>query len=152
MRAVIQRVHSASVIVAGETVGRIDSGLLVYLGVGVGDTPAQARWLAEKTAQLRIFEDDDGKMNLSVQDARGGVLAVPNFTLLADARKGRRPTFVAAARPEEAEPLFEAFIAGLRESGLAAAKGVFGATMTIRSEAAGPVNIVLDAAAGGDGG
>jgi len=150
MRVLIQRVHSAEVAVASRTVGRIDRGLLVYLGIGVGDSIDQAKWLGEKVSQLRIFEDEQGKMNMSVQDARGGVLAIPNFTLLADARKGRRPAFVAAARPEQAEPLFEAFVSAIGASGLTVAKGVFGAEMTIRSDADGPVNIVLDAPTGGD--
>ena len=144
MRVLIQRVRSADVQVAGRSVGRIDRGLLVYVGVKAGDGVEQARWLAEKVAQMRIFEDEGGKMNLSVQDVRGGVLAVPSFTLLADARQGRRPAFDAAARPEAARAMFEQFTAALHEAKLPVAQGVFGAEMLIRSDADGPVNIVLD--------
>ncbi len=144
MRAVIQRVRLASVAVDGETVGRIEQGLLVYIGVATTDGAADADYLAEKVANLRIFPDKQGKMNLSVQDVRGGVLAVPNFTLLADARKGRRPAFVKAAPPEQAEPLQEAFVSGLRDRGCPISRGVFGAHMLIDSLADGPVNIVLD--------
>jgi D-aminoacyl-tRNA deacylase len=144
MRAVIQRVRSAAVTVDDETVGRIDVGLLVYVGVATTDGPADADFLAEKVAHLRIFPDEQGKMNLSVQDVRGGVLAVPNFTLLADARKGRRPAFVKAAPPEQAEPLHEAFISGLRARDCQVSRGVFGAHMLVDSVADGPVNIVLD--------
>jgi D-tyrosyl-tRNA(Tyr) deacylase len=144
MRVLVQRVRYAEVQVSGQTVGRIDHGLLVYLGVADGDGPEQARWLAEKVSQMRIFEDEDGKMNLSVRDARGGVLVVPSFTLLADARQGRRPTFDAAARPEAARALFEQFAAALETTGLAVARGAFGADMSIRSDADGPVNILLD--------
>jgi len=144
MRVVIQRILSASVTVHAEIVGRIGQGLLVYVGVAAGDGPADADYLAEKVANLRIFPDEQGKMNLSVQDVRGGVLAVPNFTLLADARKGRRPAFVKAAPPDQAEPLHEAFISGLRRRGCQVAQGVFGAHMLIDSVAEGPVNIVLD--------
>ncbi|MCJ7544693.1 MAG: D-aminoacyl-tRNA deacylase [Phycisphaerae bacterium] len=145
MRVLVQRVRSAEVQAGGQTVGRIEQGLLVYLGVAEHDTAAQARWLAEKVAEMRIFEDQDQKMNLSVRDVRGGVLAVPSFTLLADARKGRRPTFDAAARPEAARPLFDEFTAALEAAGLPVARGVFGEMMFIRSDADGPVNIILDA-------
>ena len=144
MRAVIQRVRWAEVEVHGSVVGRIEQGLLVYVAVGAEDAEAQAEYLAEKVAHLRIFEDEAGKLNKSVQDVRGGVLAVPNFTLLADARKGRRPAFIGAAPPGRAEPVYEAFVGKLRELGCTTAAGVFGARMTIRSAAAGPVNIVVD--------
>jgi D-tyrosyl-tRNA(Tyr) deacylase len=144
MRAVIQRVRRADVAVNDAVIGAIDGGLLVYLGVGHDDGEKQSRELARKVAELRIFPDEEGKMNLSVQDVRGGVLAVPNFTLLADARKGRRPAFVDAAAPDHAEPLFEVFAAALAENGCKVATGRFGAHMIIRSEADGPVNIVLD--------
>ncbi len=144
MRVLVQRVRLTEVQVDGQTVGRIDHGLLVYLGVSEGDGPEQARWLAEKVSQLRIFEDEAGKMNLSVRDARGGVLVVPSFTLLADAQKGRRPAFIAAARPEAAQGLFEQFVAALEATGLVVARGIFGASMSIRSDADGPVNILLD--------
>ncbi len=144
MRVLVQRVRSAEVQVDGQTVAEIERGLLLYLGVAAGDGPDQARWLAEKVAEMRIFEDEAGKMNLSVRDVRGGVLAVPSFTVLADARKGRRPSFDAAARPEAARSLFDAFAAALEGAGLTVARGVFGATMLIRSDADGPVNIILD--------
>jgi D-tyrosyl-tRNA(Tyr) deacylase len=129
---------------APQVVGRIDAGLLVYVGVAPTDTPADAEKLADKLAHLRILEDADGKMNRSVRDVGGGILAVPNFTLLADARKGRRPAFDGAARPESAEPLFDAFLDALRGQGCTVASGQFGAHMTIRSDAAGPVNLVVE--------
>lgn len=144
MRALIQRVHSASVEVEGQVIGRIDHGLLVYLGVGLEDGQADANYLAEKVAHLRIFQDDAGKMNLSVGDTHGSVLVVPNFTLMADARKGRRPAFVGAAGPDVAIPLYERFIAAIASAGLPVERGRFGASMKVHSEAAGPVNIVLD--------
>lgn len=144
MRAVIQRVAWAQVEVEGRIVGGIEKGLLVYVGVATDDSGEDARWLAGKVANLRIFEDDQGKLNLSVQDARGGVLAVPNFTLLADARRGRRPALVGAAPGEQAEPIHQAFLAALRQQGLEVAGGVFGARMIVRSENVGPVNIVLE--------
>jgi D-tyrosyl-tRNA(Tyr) deacylase len=144
MRAVIQRVSNAQVQVGDKVVARIGHGLLVYVGVAVGDQQRDAKRLAEKIAELRIFEDENGKLNISARDAGGGVLAVPNFTVLADARKGRRPAFVNAARGEEAEKLFETFVEGLRGSGCDVASGVFGATMAIQSTADGPVNIILD--------
>ncbi|MFA6135041.1 MAG: D-aminoacyl-tRNA deacylase [Phycisphaerae bacterium] len=146
MRALIQRVAWAEVEVDGGIVGRIKQGLLVYVGVGPDDQAAQARWLAGKIADMRIFEDDQGKMNLAVQDIRGGILAVSNFTLLADARKGRRPSFVAAARPEPAQELFDIFVREVAQRGVPVSTGLFGAHMDIRSQADGPVNIVLDAA------
>ena len=144
MKAVVQRVRSAEVQVDGEVVGRIDRGLLVYVGVGCHDAADDAERLADKVVNLRIFEDDAEKLNRSVQDVRGGVLAIPNFTLLADARKGRRPSFVGAAAPEAAAPVFQAFVAALKRSGCPVAAGVFGATMLIRSDADGPVNILLE--------
>ncbi len=144
MRAVVQRVAWAEVEVDGRIVGRIEKGLLVYAGVAVGDGDAQACWLAEKVANLRIFTDEAGKLNLSVSDLGGGVLAISNFTVLADARKGRRPAFVAAAGADEAQPVHEAFLAALRGRDIGVATGVFGAKMAIRSEAAGPVNVVID--------
>ena len=144
MRALVQRVDWAEVEVQGRRVGRIERGLLVYVGVGREDAAVDAEWLAEKVAGLRIFQDEEGKLNRSVQDVRGDVLAVPNFTLLADARKGRRPAFAAAAGFEEARGLHEAFVAALRARGVCVETGVFGATMAVRSQAAGPVNIVID--------
>jgi D-tyrosyl-tRNA(Tyr) deacylase len=144
MRALAQRVHWAEVEVDGQIVGRIENGLLVYVGVAVGDGVPDARKLAEKIAHLRIFEDDADKLNRSVRDVRGGVLAVSNFTLMADTRKGRRPAFVAAAPPEEAERLYEAFADALAARGCRVARGVFRAKMTVRSAAAGPVNVLVE--------
>ena len=145
MKAVVQRVRWAEVEVDGRVVGRVERGLLVYAGVAAGDTAQEAARLADKVANLRIFEDEGGKLNRSVQDVMGAsVLAISNFTLLADARKGRRPAFVGAASIEAAGPVFEAFVAALRASGLTVQQGLFGATMHIRSEADGPVNILLD--------
>ena len=150
MRALVQRVSSAQVQADGKVTGRIGRGVLVYLGIGSADRSASAEKLAEKVAHLRIFQDEQGKLNLSVRDVRGGVLAVPNFTLLADARKGRRPAFSGAAAAQLAQPLYEAFTAALQREGLQVAKGVFGAEMMIRSEAAGPVNIIVDIPPGGE--
>jgi len=150
MKAVLQRVRWAEVQAAGRTVGQIEQGLLVYVGIGADDGPDDAQRLAQKVAALRIFEDDDGKLNRSVQDVRGGVLAIPNFTLMADARKGRRPAFVDAARPEQAKPLYDAFLAALRGAGVPVANGAFGARMLIRSAADGPVNIILDTRLGNE--
>jgi len=147
MRALVQRVAWAEVEADGRLVGRIEKGLLVYVAVGVGDTAEDADWLAEKIAGLRIFEDQQGRLNIAVRDARGGVLAVSNFTLLADARKGRRPAFVAAAGFEQARPVHEAFVAGLRRRDVPVETGVFGAKMAVRSQAAGPVNVVIDSPA-----
>ena len=147
MKAVLQRVRWAEVEVDARVVGRIEVGLLVYLGVAAGDTLDEVTWLAGKVANIRIFGDEQGKMNRSVRDVRGGVLAVPNFTLLGDARKGRRPSYVAAADPQEAEELYQAFIHELESQGIAVASGIFGAHMIIRSAADGPVNILLESAA-----
>ena len=113
MRAVLQRVRWAEVEADGQVLGHIEQGLVVYLGIALDDRTEDADWLADKIAALRIFEDADGKLNRSVQDVEGAVLAVPNFTLMADARNGRRPAFVDAARPEQAGPLYEAFLAAL---------------------------------------
>lgn len=144
MKAVVQRVRWAEVSVDGKVIGRIERGLLVYVGVAVGDTAEESRRLADKVVALRIFEDDSGKLNRSVQDVRGGVLAIPNFTLLADARKGRRPAFVRAAPPEAARPAFAVLLSSLGAGGMPVAQGAFGASMQIRSEADGPVNIILE--------
>ena len=144
MKAVLQRVAWAEVEVEGKIIGRVERGLLVYVGVAAGDDEPAAVKLAEKVALLRIFEDDGGKLNLSVNDVAGGVLAVPNFTLLADARRGRRPDFLSAARPEQAQPLYEAFLAALRHAGCTVATGRFRAHMDIRSQADGPINILLE--------
>jgi D-tyrosyl-tRNA(Tyr) deacylase len=144
MRAVLQRVSSASVTVGDEVIGRIGNGLVVLLGVEQGDTPEDARALAEKTAHLRIFEDSEGKMNLSVQDSGGAVLAISQFTLLADCRKGRRPGFTRAALPELAEPLYERYVAALGQFGLKVATGRFQADMAVALVNDGPVTMLLD--------
>lgn len=145
MRAIVQRVQWAEVEIGSSVVGRVGRGLLVYAAVAPTDSPVLARALAEKVATLRIFEDIEGKMNLSVQDARGGILAVSNFTLLADARKGRRPAFTGAAPASLAQSLHEAFVEELRTLIAGPVQtGVFGAHMTVRSSLDGPVNVILD--------
>lgn len=145
MRAVIQRVRRASVTVSDETVGEIAVGWLVLLGVGPSDTTKQADWLAEKVANLRAFDDPDGKMNLSVQDVGGSVLVVSQFTLYGDCQKGRRPSFVGAAPPAVAEPLYEAFVSALRLLGVPVATGRFAADMHVELVNDGPVTFVLEA-------
>lgn len=144
MRAVIQRVSHASVTVAGERLSEIGQGLVVLLGVAAGDSAEDAQRLARKTAELRIFSDADGRFNLSLLDVGGEALVVSQFTLLADTRKGRRPSFTGAAPPEEAEPLVEAFAAALREAGIEVGMGRFGARMLVEIHNQGPVTIVLD--------
>ena len=157
MKAVIQRVRNASVTVESSVTGCISWGLLVYLGVAGGDTEKDAEWMAEKVANLRIFDDDAGKMNLSVKDIAAqskkdeaaisgsvGVLAVSQFTLLADARKGRRPYYGDAADPEKAKALYEYFMAKIREQGLVCQAGVFQAMMEVTYTNDGPVTILLD--------
>ena len=146
MRALVQRVSEASVKVEGEIVGRIEAGLLVLLGVGVGDTEEIAAKLAEKVAGLRIFSDADGKFNLSLLDTGGGALVVSQFTLLADTRKGKRPSFLDAAAPELAARLVLHFEKRLREQGVPTAMGVFGAHMEVALVNDGPVTIMLDSA------
>jgi D-tyrosyl-tRNA(Tyr) deacylase len=144
MRIVAQRVASASVAVGGETVGAIGRGLLLLVGVTHDDTEADAKWLADKIAGLRIFEDDAGKMNLSVLDVGGSILSVSQFTLYGDCRKGKRPNFMEAARPEQAEPLYERLNALLREQGLVVETGRFGAMMAVSLVNDGPVTLILD--------
>jgi len=144
LRALVQRVSRASVRVDGQVVGRIGPGLLVLLGVGEGDGEAAAHWLAEKIAHLRIFEDEGGKMNRSLLDTAGSVLAVSQFTLYGDCRKGRRPSFAAAARPERAEPLFHYFVERLRDHGVTVETGRFGARMEVELVNDGPVTLWLD--------
>ena len=145
MRIVLQRVSEASVAVGGERVSEIGPGLLLLVGVATGDGEAQADWLAEKVAGLRIFNDENGKMNLSVRDVEGGVLAVSQFTLLADTRKGKRPSFVNAAPPEVAAPLFDYFCERLRAVGVSPVEtGSFGAMMEVALVNDGPVTIVLE--------
>jgi len=148
MRCVLQRVSRASVTVEGHVTGEIGKGFLVLLGVEEGDGEADMRYLADKVAGLRVFEDANGKMNLSVQDVGGAVLAVSQFTLLGDARHGRRPSFIAAARPETAIPLYEGFCACLRAAGLQVETGVFQAHMDVALVNDGPVTILLDSKKG----
>ncbi len=144
MRAVVQRVSSASVTVEGKVYGEIGPGLLVLLGVSTNDTNADADYLAGKIAGLRIFEDDDGKMNRSVEDAGGAVLAVSQFTLYGDVRRGKRPSFDAAARPECARELHEYFVAEIRRRGLRCETGQFQAMMSVSLVNEGPVTVLLD--------
>ncbi len=144
MRAVIQRVSRASVTVDGEIVGQIGKGLLVLLGVATGDDEAAAEYLADKVAGLRIFEDADGKMNLACADVGGAVLIVSQFTLYGDVRKGKRPSFDRAARPEEANRLYEYFVSRIRASGLKCETGTFQAMMDVELVNDGPVTILLD--------
>lgn len=144
MKAVLQRVSRASVTVSGEVVGQIERGLLVLLGVEHGDTEDKARELADKTAVLRIFDDADGKMNLSLQDMQGSALIVSQFTLLGDCRKGRRPSFIQAAPPEIAERLYETFVAAIGSKGIRVATGKFRTTMQVELVNDGPVTILLD--------
>jgi len=144
MRAVIQRVSHAKVEVEGSAIGQIGPGLLVYLGVGQGDTEKDAEFVADKLVNLRIFADEAGKMNRSVIDIRGGILLISNFTLHGDCRKGRRPSFDAAAEPALAEPLYEKVAALIAASDVPVAKGSFGAYMQVTSLNDGPVTFLLD--------
>jgi len=144
VRAVVQRVSSARVEIDGEVAGSIGRGLLVLLGVGQGDSEKQAHWLADKIAGLRILEDDAGKMNLSVEEVGGSLLVVSQFTLYADCRKGRRPSFTGAAPPEEADRLYQVFVQRLKERGLPVATGVFQAMMQVHLVNDGPVTVVVE--------
>lgn len=144
MRAVVQRVKRARVVVAGEVVGEIGVGFLVLLGITHSDGDVQAAYLARKIAGLRVFEDADGKMNLCLSDVGGAVLAVSQFTLYGDVRKGRRPSFSDAARPEQAEPLYQRFCQLLAAEGVAVAQGVFQAHMQVTLVNDGPVTLWLD--------
>ncbi|MCS6992204.1 MAG: D-aminoacyl-tRNA deacylase [Anaerolineales bacterium] len=144
MRALIQRVRYGKVSVQGQVTAEIGRGLVILLGVGHRDTEAQAAWLAEKTANLRIFEDEGGKMNRSVKDINGQAIVVSQFTLYADAQKGRRPSFTEAAPPEIARPLVERFAALLRAQGVPTGEGVFGAEMLVEIHNDGPVTLWLE--------
>lgn len=147
MRAVIQRVSSATVEVDGQIVGQIGRGLLVYLGVGTGDDDSDAAFMAEKLVNMRIFADDEGKMNRSTLDIAGQILLVSNFTLQGDCRKGRRPGFDGAAEPTIAERLYDKTAQLVAEKGLKVDKGVFGANMQVSSVNDGPVTFILDSLA-----
>ena len=144
MRAVVQRVTRAKVTVADQIVGQIDGGLVVLLGVEQGDSDSDAQQLADKIIQLRIFDDADGKMNLSLAEVHGSLLVVSQFTLLGDCRKGRRPSFIQAAAPELAERLYETFVAAVATQGVPVATGKFRATMQLDLINDGPVTLLLD--------
>lgn len=144
MRAVVQRVHGAAITIDRKETRSIGPGLVVFLGVMAGDTELQAEFLARKVRQLRIFTDDAGKMNLSLEEVGGALLVVSNFTLGSDCKKGRRPSFDRAARPEEAAPLYERFVALERENISCVETGEFGAHMDVTVENDGPVTILLD--------
>lgn len=144
MRCVVQRVSRASVAVDGEVIGEIDQGLMVLIGVHQDDTAQDVRYMAEKIPHLRIFEDDQGKMNRSVLDIGGGLLAVSQFTLYGDARKGRRPDFITAAKPEHANALYEQLVDAWRQTGLTVETGRFRAEMAVELINDGPVTILLD--------
>ncbi len=144
MRAVVQRVVKADVAVEDKITGSIDKGLMVLLGVEEDDEEADAAYLADKIAGLRVFEDDDGKMNLSVKDVGGDLLTVSQFTLFGDCRKGKRPSFIKAARPEKANELYRKFVELCREQGLHVEEGIFQAEMLVRIYNDGPVTILID--------
>ena len=151
MVALVQRVKEASVVVAGETVGAIEAGMLILLGIHVDDTERELDWLARKCANLRIFADEAGLMNRSLTDAGGGALVVSQFTLYGNAEKGNRPSFIASARPEKAEPLYEAFVRRLGEHlGQPVATGVFGAMMDVHLVNDGPVTLWIERAPSGN--
>lgn len=144
MRAVVQRVSKASVTVEGETVGEVSQGLMVLLGVANNDTVADVEYLAEKICELRIFEDEEGKMNRSLKEIGGQMLVVSQFTLLGDCRKGRRPGFTDAAPPEMANSLYEQFVKRVQEQGVTTATGRFRTTMQVSLTNEGPVTMLLD--------
>lgn len=144
MRAVVQRVTQSSVTSEGTLTGEIGKGLMVLLGVGEGDTEADVKYMADKVAGLRIFEDDDDKMNLSVKDVGGDILVVSQFTLYGDVRKGKRPSFTAAAKPDEANRLYQLFCENLRCQGFKVSEGVFQTDMLVKIYNDGPVTILLD--------
>jgi D-tyrosyl-tRNA(Tyr) deacylase len=148
VRAVVSRVAWARVVADGEPTGEIGPGLLVLVGVTHGDTEAEAAWLAAKVAALRVFDDDQGRMNRPLADTGGAALVVSQFTLYGDARKGRRPSYVAAAPPEVAAPLVEAVAKALAGAGVPVASGRFGAHMLVESAGDGPVTVLLDSARG----
>ena len=144
MRVVLQRVSRASVTIAGRVAGAIGPGFCLLVGFTHGDTPAQVDWMAEKIGGLRLFSDADGKMNLGLAEVGGALLVVSQFTLYGDAAKGRRPSFIDAARPETAIPLYDAFVAALRSRGFDVATGEFGAMMQVELVNDGPVTLILE--------
>ncbi len=144
MRAVIQRVRRAKVSVGEKVVGEVGKGMVILLGIGKDDREEDVRYLADKIALLRIFEDEKSKMNLSLLDIKGEVLVVPQFTLYGDTKRGRRPSFIQAAEPEKAEELYEKFINFLRECNLKVASGIFGVKMLLEIHNDGPVTLILD--------
>ncbi|MGI5843774.1 MAG: D-aminoacyl-tRNA deacylase [Candidatus Xenobium sp.] len=144
MRAVVQRVSSARVLVDGQITGQIARGLLVLVAVRQGEEPRDVAWMAEKVLHLRLFEDDSGKMNRSVLEVGGGILAVSQFTLYGDCRRGRRPSYSEAAPPDEAQSFYDEFVRKLRESGLLVQEGVFQAKMDVQLTNDGPVTVLLD--------
>lgn len=144
MRAVVQRVSRAKVTVEGAVVGEIGRGLLVLLGVAPEDTQEHVRWMADKVVGLRIFRDDEGKMNRDVVEVGGSVLVVSQFTLYGDCQKGRRPSFIAAARPEHAIPMYESFLNAIRALGVPVAAGQFGADMSVELVNEGPVTLIVE--------
>jgi len=144
MRAVVQRVKKASVTVDGKIVGSIERGLMVLLGIHEKDTINELLWMAEKIVKLRIFEDEEGKMNISVKDIGGDILLVSQFTLYGDLKKGTRPSYIEAARPELATPLYEKMIETLKNEGMRVETGVFGAMMDVELINSGPVTIILE--------
>ena len=144
MKIVVQRVSQASVKVSGEIVGEISKGLLLLIGIEENDEKKDAEWLAKKILDLRIFSDEEGKMNRSVKDINGEILCVSQFTLIADYKKGNRPSFIKAAKPEKAVPLFEYFKGLIKSSGLKTESGIFGADMKVSLLNDGPVTIVMD--------
>jgi D-aminoacyl-tRNA deacylase len=144
MKAVVQRVSKASVTIDGVVTGAIEEGLLILLGIHQLDTVEKRDWMADKITKLRIFEDDEGKMNRSIVDVGGSLLIVSQFTLYGDLKKGTRPSFIEAARPEVAIPLYESMVDVLRQSGLRVETGIFGATMDVAMVNSGPVTIILE--------
>lgn len=144
MRVVVQRVLDARVLVDGDVIGSVGQGMLVLVGIGVDDTETDVDLMAKKVAGLRIFEDAEGKMNRSLADIDGGILAVSQFTLWGDCRKGRRPSFLGAARPEKAQPLFDRYVEVTRAEGIPCETGLFGADMRVELVNDGPVTLMLD--------
>lgn len=144
MRAVIQRVKTASVVVNNDTVGAIDKGLLIFLGIGQGDQKDDIDWLVRKISQLRIFSDIEGKMNKSLMDIEGSALVISQFTLFASTKKGNRPSFIHAAKPDLAIPLYETFIQEMKGIGIKTETGIFGADMAVQLTNDGPVTILID--------